>query len=98
MNKIPGPGYPDQTSLADGYCAQKQYLKLIGDKIGEKVGYKAGLTNKPIQDRFGATEPVHGILFESMLLQSGTKIDSKMGVKMVYEADLIVTVTDERIN
>jgi 2-oxo-hept-3-ene-1,7-dioate hydratase len=98
LNKTPGPGFPDGTSLEDGYCAQAKYLGLLEEKLGAWVGYKAGLTNKPLQDRFGATEPVGGVVFESMLLPSGTEIETDIVVRLVYEADLIVTVTDERIN
>ena len=96
--KTPGPGYPDGTSLVDGYCAQGKYLALLEEELGERAGYKAGLTNRPLQDRFGATEPVGGVLFRSMLLPSGTEIEADFGVRSVYEADLIVTVADERIN
>ncbi len=98
FTKTPGPGYPDGTSLEDGYCAQGKYLALLDEKLGDRAGYKAGLTNKPLQDRFGATEPVGGVLFKSMLLPSGTEIEADFGVRSVYEADLIVTVADERIN
>ena len=98
LTKTPGPGYPNGTSLEDGYCAQEKYLALLDEKLGDRAGYKAGLTNKPLQDRFGATEPVGGVLFKSMLLPSGTEIEADFGVRLVYEADLIVTVTDERIN
>jgi len=98
LTKTPGPGYPDGTSLEDGYCAQGKYLALLSETLGDRAGYKAGLTNKPLQDRFGAAEPVGGVLFESMLLPSGSEIEADFGVRSVYEADLIVTVADERIN
>ncbi len=96
--KTPGPGYPDGTSLEDGYCAQGKYLALLDETLGGRAGYKAGLTNKPLQDRFGAAEPVGGVLFKSMLLPSGSEIEADFGVRSVYEADLIVTIADERIN
>lgn len=98
LTKTPGPGYPNGTSLEDGYCAQGKYLALLSETLGDRAGYKAGLTNKPLQDRFGAVEPVGGVLFKSMLLPSGTEIEADFGVRSVYEADLIVTVADERIN
>ena len=96
--KTPGPGFPEGTSLEDGYCAQDKYLALLEEELGERAGYKAGLTNQALQERFGATEPVGGVLFQSMLLPSGTEIQADFGVRSVYEADLIVTVADERIN
>ena len=98
LEKKPGPGYPEITTLEDSYCAQKKYLSLLDQNLGIRVGYKAGLTNKLLQERFGAIEPVGGVLYKSMLLASGTTIRTDSGVRMVYEADLIVTVTDEKIN
>lgn len=94
----PGPGYPDGTSLDEGYCAQGKFLALLDRELGARAGYKAGLTNAPLQERFGAAEPVGGVLFESMLLPSGSEVAADSGVRLVYEADLIVTVADERIN
>ena len=96
--KTPGPGYPDGTSLADGYCAQAKYLALLADDLGARAGYKAGMTNRALQERFGAAEPVGGVLFKSMLLPSGSEIEADFGVRSAYEADLIITVADERIN
>lgn len=96
--KTPGPGFPDGTSLEDGDCAQGKYLALLAEELGERAGYKAGLTNLALQERFGATDPVGGVLFGSMLLPSGSEFEADFGVRSVYEADLIITVADERIN
>ena len=54
----PGPGYPDGTSLDEGYCAQGKYLALLEKELGARAGYKAGLTNTALQERFGTAEPV----------------------------------------
>lgn len=98
LTMTPGPGYPDGTTLEEGYCAQGKYLRLLEKELGARAGYKAGLTNTALQERFGAAEPVGGVLFESMLLPSGSEVAAASGVRMAYEADLIVTVADERIN
>ena len=98
LTMTPGLGYPAGTSLEDGYCAQGKYLQLLEKELGARAGYKAGLTNLALQERFGAAEPVGGVLFKSMLLPSGSEVAAESGVRMAYEADLIVTVADERIN
>lgn len=98
LSKTSGPVLPGDTTLEDAYCAQKKYLAKLGRDLGDPVGYKAGLTNRPLQERFGATEPLGGVMFAPMLLSSGASLDAKYGVRPVYEADLIVTVKDERIN
>ena len=98
LTMTPGAGYPDGTSLDEGYCAQGKYLALLEEALGARAGYKAGLTNLALQERFGAAEPVGGVLFKSMLLPSGSEVAADSGVRMAYETDLIVTVADERIN
>lgn len=98
LTKAPGPGYPEGVSLEDAYCGQAKFLALLGEQLGERAGYKAGQTSKRLQEMFGANEPVGGVLFQSMLLPSGTEIEANYGVRTAYEADLIVTVTDDRIN
>ncbi|MBI1397221.1 MAG: hypothetical protein GC151_14710 [Betaproteobacteria bacterium] len=98
LSKASGPILPSDTSLADAYCAQEKYLARLGKDLGRPVGYKAGLVNKPIQKRFGANEPLSGVMFAPMVLPSGTTLDARYGVRPAYEADLIVTVKDEQIN
>ncbi len=98
LTKAPGPGYPESLTLEDAYCGQAKFVALIGEQLGERAGYKAGQTSKRLQEVFGADEPVGGVMFKSMLLPSGTEIEANYGVRTAYEADLIVTVIDERIN
>jgi 2-keto-4-pentenoate hydratase len=98
VQKTSGPSLPAETSLEQAYCAQRMFLATLRDDLGAPVGYKAGLTNRQLQERFGAREPLGGMMFAPMLLPSGTALDANYGVRPVYEADLIVTVTDERIN
>nr|WP_321249846.1 fumarylacetoacetate hydrolase family protein [uncultured Ruegeria sp.] len=62
------------------------------------IGYKAGLTSKPAQDRFGASEPVQGILYRDMMLDDGASVSENWGARPVFEADLILVVGDAAIN
>ncbi len=99
FKKTPAPLLPSDASLDDAYCAQKKYVALLSRDLGKVVGYKAGLTNKPLQERFGAKEPLFGVMFAQQFLASGISVDTQwLGVRPQYEADLIVTVKDERIN
>ena len=43
-------------------------------ELGETVGYKAGLTSKALQERFGVSEPVRGQLLAGMFLQDGATV------------------------
>ncbi len=93
-----GDGYAKELSAEEGYCAQAKYLALLEKHLGPRAGYKVGFTGKESQEKFGVTEPARGVLFHSMLLESGATLDAKFGARPFYEADLIVTVKDEGIN
>jgi 2-keto-4-pentenoate hydratase len=62
------------------------------------VGYKAGLTNKEVQARFGVVSPVRGVLLEKMLLADGAGVPADYGARPVFEADLLVVVKDAAIH
>lgn len=54
--------YPNPT-LGSAYEVQSQFVLGLHDVM---VGFKAGLTSLPARQRFGASEPVAGVLLESM--------------------------------
>lgn len=49
--------------------------------LGDVVGYKAGLTSKPLQERFGVTGPVRGRLLAGMLLKDGATVPAAFGAR-----------------
>jgi 2-keto-4-pentenoate hydratase len=74
--------YPE-LSIEAAYDVQAEYVrfKLGGDKI---AGYKAGLTSKAAQERFGVDTPVSGVLFSSGMHGSDAVIvASKFRVLMI---------------
>ena len=85
-------------SMDDAICARKMLVAELAKTQGRIVGYKAGLTNKAVQQRFGYDAPVLGVLFEKMLLNDGAEVPAKFGARAVFEADLVVEVKDEGIN
>ncbi|TDR93114.1 2-keto-4-pentenoate hydratase [Enterovirga rhinocerotis] len=94
--KKPAKGMPVET-MADAVCARDKFVAAIG-KGDRVVGYKAGLTAKPVQERFKATAPVAGILLSSMILADGSKVPAAFGARPVFEADMLLVVKDESIN
>ncbi|WP_207481003.1 2-keto-4-pentenoate hydratase [Arenibaculum pallidiluteum] len=84
--------------LQDALCAQDGLVRRLRPGLGEVVGYKAGLTNKAVQQRFGVSEPVRGQLLAGMLLKDGAEVPAGFGARPLYEADLLVIVADEGIN
>ena len=90
---------PEGLSDADGACSRAKFNKFLVQQTAAKpVGYKAGLTNPAVQKRFNASAPVYGVIYEPMLLPSGASVDAAFGARPLFEADLLVRVSDVRIN
>lgn len=86
------------TDMKDAVCARDKLLEQAGPALGRVVGYKAGLTAKAVQERFNATAPVAGVLYESMILKDGATVPAGYGARPVWEADMLLVVRDEGIN
>ena len=89
---------PEGLSAADGECTRTKFNRLLELQFGKPIGYKAGLTNPAVQKRFNHDSPVWGVLYESMLLPAGSKVDPAFGARALFEADLLVRVADASIN
>ncbi len=94
---------PTSALIADGdmndaLCTQALVIQALEPHMGPVIGYKAGLTSKPAQERFGTSEPVQGVLFRDMMHKDGAEIPSDWGARPVFEADLILVVGDAAIN
>ncbi|MCK8785829.1 hypothetical protein M0638_15725 [Roseomonas sp. NAR14] len=97
--EAPVQGYGPGLSLADGQCAQDRLTPLLAREWGRQVGWKVGLTNTAVQQRFGVPHPVRGAIFEATLRhRSGDAMPARFGVNPSVEADLLVRVRDEGIN
>jgi 2-keto-4-pentenoate hydratase len=60
--------------MADGYAIQRELVPLLladGDRI---VGYKVGLTSKPMQRLIGVDSPDYGPVFASTLFGDGDEV------------------------
>jgi 2-keto-4-pentenoate hydratase len=88
---------PEGLSPADGDCTRDKVLKLFDAQYGKPVGYKAGLTNPAVQKRFSYDAPVWGALYAPMLLQSGATVEAAFGARPLFEADLLVRVSDASV-
>ena len=98
MAKTPA-ATPEGLSKEDGECSRAKVNRFLAQQIGAKVvGYKAGLTNPAVQQRFNASAPVWGVLYAPMLLSDGATVDARFGARPLFEADLLVRVGDAGIN
>lgn len=84
--------------MDDAVCARGKLVERLGQSQGKVVGYKAGLTAKATQERFGADAPVSGVLLERMILEDGASVPVTFGGRVVWEADMLLVVKDEGIN
>lgn len=90
---------PEGLSMADGECSRVKFNHFLVQQTGGKlIGYKAGLTNPAVQKRFNASAPVWGALYAPMMLADGATLDAAFGARPLFEADLLVRVSDARVN
>jgi 2-keto-4-pentenoate hydratase len=73
---------------------QDKLVAIFAQPLGDVVGYKLGLTNPAIQQRFGIDHPIRGSIFHATLrAASGAEIDARFGAVPVLEADMLVRVS-----
>jgi len=91
-------GLPGDLSMRDAECGRRRLVEKLEAVENRIVGYKAGLTNRRVQERLGVTSPVRGVLLEKMLLADGADVPADFGARPVFEADLLVVVKDSAIH
>jgi 2-keto-4-pentenoate hydratase len=80
-------------SPADGRCVQDKLIAIFAQPLGDVVGYKLGLTNPAVQQRFGIDHPIRGAIFNATLrASSGAEIEARFAAVPVLEADLLVRI------
>src|SRR5712671_3124693 len=82
--------------MADGYAVQQELVALLladGDRI---IGYKVGLTSKPMQRMIGVDSPDYGPVLASTMFRDGDTVELDRFVQPKIEAE-IVFVLGERL-
>jgi 2-keto-4-pentenoate hydratase len=75
--------------MADGYAIQRELVPLLladGDRI---VGYKVGLTSKPMQKLIGVDSPDYGPVFASTLFGDGDEVPLDRFIAPKVEAEIV---------
>jgi len=80
-------------SYEDAYTFQEKFALRFEQAGDELVGYKVGLTG--VQRPFGATEPVYGRLFNSMLRENNDHIYLLDFVKAMVEIEIAFIFDDD---
>lgn len=92
-------GLPADLAMSEAVCMRDELVKVLQRRLGRAIGYKAGLTSKAVQQRFGYDQPVRGVLLAGMLRpETRDSLLASFCARPVVEADLLVEVKDESIN
>jgi 2-keto-4-pentenoate hydratase len=96
LSPIPNP--PETLTLAGAACGVRKFVAALEPTHGPVVGYKAGLTNPAVQQRFGLSAPLRGTLLRQMLLADGVEVPARFGARPFLEPDLVVEVGSAAIH
>lgn len=81
--------------MADGYAVQSELVKLLladGDRI---IGYKAGLTSKPMQTMLGVDQPDYGPVLRSTVYRDGDEVSVGGFIAPKMEAEIVLVLGTE---
>jgi 2-keto-4-pentenoate hydratase len=77
---------------ADAYAIQQDFAALILRDGGSIVGYKLGLTSKPMQQLLGVNEPDYGPVLSSMVFDDGARLAAGSFIQPRAEAEIALTL------
>jgi 2-keto-4-pentenoate hydratase len=80
--------------MADGYAVQKELTNLLladGDRI---VGYKVGLTSKPMQQMIGVDQPDYGPVLASTVYADGDTVPLSAFIQPKIEAEIAFVLSE----
>ena len=81
---------------ADAYEIQRHFVAaLLDEGGGEVVGYKLGLTSKPMQRMLGVDEPDYGPVLSHMVHPSGTDLRLAEFIAPKIEAEIALVLDAE---
>ncbi|MCE2915113.1 MAG: fumarylacetoacetate hydrolase [Rubrivivax sp.] len=92
------PAAPAGLTREGAACGAAKFIAALVPTHGDVVGYKAGLTNPAVQQRFGLTAPLRGTLLRKMLLEDGAEVPARFGARPFMEPDLMVEVGSSAIH
>lgn len=79
--------FPDMT-MDDAYRIQDAYCQLKSNAGQSRVGWKIGLTSKTMQRALNINIPDSGLLFDSMIFQSGSNVPAGRFIEPRVEAEI----------
>lgn len=89
--------YEPALTTKDAYCAQSKFTQALSKEYGEIIGYKVGLTAKPVQEKLKINEPVVAPLLAKMLLKEGESVSFNHTYRPMIEPDMLVRIRDDNM-
>ncbi|GAB6939476.1 fumarylacetoacetate hydrolase family protein [Isoptericola variabilis] len=81
-------------TVADAYAVQRTWRER-GEARGRRVvGHKIGLTSKAMQAATGITEPDYGVIFDDMVLESGSVVEHARYSNVRVEVELAFVLAE----
>jgi len=77
-----------ELEVEDAYRIQQQLVQLLMGKDGRIVGYKLGLTSRPMQQLLGVDQPDYGPLLSNLVFDDGVEIDLSRYIQPKVEAEI----------
>lgn len=96
--RVPIPPFTDEDptlGMADGYAVQEQLTQLLladGDQV---IGYKVGLTSKPMQEMVGVDSPDFGPVLGSTLYRDGDAVPASRFIAPKLEAEIVFVMGEQ---
>jgi 2-keto-4-pentenoate hydratase len=75
-------------TVDDAYAIQQHYVGLLAGVDGRVVGYKLGLTSKPMQEMMGVDQPDYGPVLSNMVYSDGARVDLSDYIQPRLEAEI----------
>lgn len=80
-------------TIADAYAIQEAYAAaIVADEGGTVVGYKLGLTSKPMQELLGVDQPDYGPVLSSMVFDDGASLRAGALIQPRAEAEIALVL------
>jgi 2-keto-4-pentenoate hydratase len=74
--------------MADGYAIAKQLTSMLVSDGDTVIGYKVGLTSKPMQQLIGVDSPDHGPVLGSTVYADGAAVSLSRFIQPKIEAEI----------
>lgn len=98
LKRAPAKSPAPALTFQEAVCTQAALVQRLTETMGPVIGYKAGLTSPTAQQQIGVPHPVAGVLLAKMVLKDGATVPANFGPRPLFEADMLVTVRDARVN